>query len=279
MIAINLFRRVMSLEILSANGLAKQFTYPPFGMELEVDFESQTIIKLKLYNPTEETIKAVEPKKLLKKKIFSKAILTGGYENDQGLIISGEIFDFKVERQDTEVILNLSISDKIGTWLNTYIMKSYRKTPAQIIIMDVLRIGNIIPGKIVLAKNFPLNFYADSLKKSIEDLCRLTGSEFYFSDGVLNMQPVDLFSKASVIHLDHTSGLIGTPEKIPMGWKIKSLYRYQFKKNTIVSVDSRNLGGQVKILKGKGKFSTVSEDSYSELEVMAPVNLKAVVPV
>ncbi|EMY78887.1 hypothetical protein LEP1GSC060_0782 [Leptospira weilii serovar Ranarum str. ICFT] len=264
-----LFGRVASLEILPKVGLGKEFRYPPFDLEFETELDKLNLTKVTLYNVNEDTVRLVGAKSKGKGFQYPTALLNAGYKDENGLVVSGEVILPKFKREGTEKKLEFQISGNAGSWSGFYIMKTYTNLPAQTVILDILNQGNIKPGRITLGENKIVNFSANTtLGDCIRRFCNLTKSEYWFQDGFLHIDSRNPSKKNSGIYLDHSSGLIGVPEKGRKTWKVTSLFRHKFKKNTVITVKGGGLDSECRIVSGKHKFSTFDSSNYSELEVL-----------
>ncbi|UOG61426.1 phage protein [Leptospira noguchii] len=264
-----LFGRTVSLEILPKVGLGKEFTYPPFNLEFESDLSALNLTKVSLLNVNEDTIQLVGAKSKGASFLYPTAMLSAGYNDENGLVVSGEVIYPKFRQDGPNKILEFTISANAGSWNSFYIMKTYSKLPAQTVILDILTQGNIKPGTIVLGENKVISFSATrTLGECIKNFCDLTGSQYWMQDGLLHISPLDPPSKPSIIFLDNSSGLIGVPEKSQKTWKITSLFRHKFKLNMVIAVKGGNLDGECRIVKGKHRFSTFQTTNYTELEVL-----------
>lgn len=262
-----LFKRIASIDLIPVSGLAKTFNYPPFRIDFETDLDRFASTKIRLYNPNKATIEACDPVKVGTSFQYADLVLTAGYEDLNGVVCGGKIFQIKVTYAGTDKILELSVSEKAGIWSETNILKSYKKTPASVILADICETSNIQIGKISLGEDKLLSYGATSLRKAIDDICNNTNSEFYFDEGKIFIVGKSIPSLPSQIYLDHTSGLIGRPEKLEKKrWKVRSLFRHEFRFNQVIKVRGGELDSQIKIIKGKGKFSTHSNEAYSEIE-------------
>ncbi|EMO53166.1 phage protein [Leptospira noguchii] len=263
-----LFGRTVSLEILPATGVAKEFCYPPFNFEFETELDGLNLTQVTMYNVNEETLRLVSARMKEKKFQYPSALLNAGYKDENGLVVSGEIIHPKWKQEGTNKKLEFQISGSAGAWTRTYIMKTYTNLPARNVIIDILNQGNLKPGRIQLGINKIVNFSANTeLGDCIRRFCNLTKSQYWFQDGQIHFDSLDPSKKNSVIFLDHSSGLIGVPEKGQNTWKLTSLFRHKFKKNMIVSVKGGGLDSECRIVGGKHKFSTLNTDCFSELEV------------
>ncbi|WP_061254191.1 phage protein [Leptospira interrogans] len=264
-----LFGRVVSLEILPKTGLGKEFTYPPFDLEFESDLEKLNITKVLIYNANDDTIEMVGAKTKGQGFLYPTAMLSAGYKDENGLVVSGEVILPKMRQEGPNKILEFTISANAGSWNSFYIMKTYSKLPAQTVILDILTQGNIKPGSITLGEDKVINFSATkSLGECIKSFCELTHSQYWMQDGLLHISPLDPPSKPSTIFLDNSSGLIGVPEKGQKTWKVTSLFRHKFKLNQVIAVKGGSLDGECRIVKGKHRFSTFQTTNYTELEVL-----------
>lgn len=262
-----LFKRIASIDLIPVSGLAKTFIYPPFRIDFETDFDRFASTKIRLYNPNKNTIEACDPVKVGSSFQYADLVLTAGYEDLSGIVCGGKIFQSKVTNSGTDKILELSISEKAGVWSETNILKSYKKTPANVILADICESSNIQIGKISLGENKLLSYGATSLRKAIDDICNNTGSEFYFDEGKIYIVSKTSSAQPSQIYVDYTSGLIGRPEKLEKKrWKVRSLFRHEFRFNQVIKVKGGDLDSQIKIIKGKSKFSTHSNEAYSDIE-------------
>jgi len=253
-----LFSRVAEVAITpTLGGIAKTFSYPPFRIDFETEFDQFNSTKLRLYNPNQDTINSIESKTIGGVKRYPDIFVTAGYRDLSGICCSGKIYKYKVSNQSTDRILELECTEQAGVWSNTSIYKSYSKMTAETIIQQILASTDIKVGKIELSKNPTIRFTATSLQKSITDLCKLTESQFFFRDGEIYIQPLESTPVPSQILLDYTSGLIGKPEKIgDKKWKIQSLFRPEYRRNLVLYVKGGDLDSQIKIVKGKNKFSS-----------------------
>lgn len=262
-----LFKRIASIDLIPVSGLAKTFNYPPFRIDFETEYDQFASTKIRLYNPNKNTIEACDPVKVGSVFQYADMILSAGYEDLSGVVCGGKIFQSKVANSGTDKILELSVSEKAGIWSETNILKSYKSTPANVILADICESSNIQIGKISLGETKLLSYAATSLRKAIVDICNNTESEFYFNEGKIYIVGRSSSSPSSQIYLDYTSGLIGRPEKLEKKrWKIRSLFRHEFRFNQVIKVKGGELDSQVKIIKGKSKFSTHTNEAYSDIE-------------
>ncbi|MBM9576959.1 hypothetical protein JWG45_07310 [Leptospira sp. 201903070] len=264
-----LFGRVASLEILPKSGLSKEFKYPPFHIEFETELDKLNLTQVTLYNVNDDSMQLIGAKSKGKGFQYPTAFLSAGYKDENGLVVSGEVIDPKFKQDGTNKKLEFKISGNVGSWSGFYIMKTYSNLPAQTVILDILKQGNIKAGKITLGENKTISFSANtSLGDCISRFCNLTKSQFWFQDGFFHLDKRDPAKKNSVIFLDYSSGLIGVPEKGQNTWKVTSLFRHKFKKNLVVTVKGGGLDSDCRIVAGKHKFSTFDSSCYSELEVL-----------
>lgn len=266
MIGSRLYKRTAELEIQPVAGISKTFSSPPFRIDFETEFDRFSSTKIKLYNPNQDTIDSVESKKIAGRLQYAKLFLTAGYEDSAGIVVAGSIYKYTNKKQGADRILELQSTEQASSWSSSVNRKSYKKLPAQIIISDILANSDILIGKIQLKNNTLISYTSSTLKKSVDDICRMTESEFYFKENRIFIQPIGYTPVPSQILLDYTSGLIDRPEKIEnKKWKIKSLFRHEFRLNQVLYVQAGDLDSQIKIVKGKSRFSSHA-DSNSEFE-------------
>ena len=261
-----LYKRTAELEIKPVSGASKTFSSPPFRIDFETEFDRFSSTKIKLYNPNQDTIDSVASQKIAGELQYAKLFLTAGYEDSAGVVVAGSIYKYSNKKQGADRILELQSTEQASSWSESVFRKNYKDFPAQLIILDILEKSDILIGKIELKNNILLNYTSSTLKKSVDDICRMTESEFYFKENRIYIQPVGYSPIPSQILLDYSSGLIDRPEKIEnKKWKIKSLFRHEFRLNQVLYVKGGDLDSQIKIIKGKSRFSSHA-DSNSDFE-------------
>lgn len=260
---IALFQRQISVEILPLQGLSRTFANP-FHISFETEFDRFNSSTVRLFNPNKQTIAATESQKSGRGRKYPQLNLTAGYKDEHGMVVSGEIYESKTKKEGPDNILEMKVSEKAGSWGATQIMKNYYRLNVSLILPDIISRAKLELGLFQLGSDVRVSHYSRTLKNSIENLCKLSESEYYWENGKINIQPLSPSSKNAVILLDYSSGLIGHPEKDNGQWKVRSLFRHKLKKNVSVRVSSAEFDGQLRITKGKHKFSNFESDSYTE---------------
>ena len=78
-------------------------------------------------------------------------------------------------------------------------------------------------------------------KDKLQKLCDKNGLNFNVTDQAINIWPKGLALDQNVIVLDPTSGLIGSPERIEKGYKVKSQLNADINPGKLLAVDSAYL--------------------------------------
>lgn len=114
--------------------------------------------------------------------------------------------------------------------------------------------------------------YKGAAVDKLKVLCDQIGLNFSIDDQVIRIWPKDAAADNEVLLLDRTSGMVGSPEPIEGGWKIRSLLRHEFKPGDLLFVDSLTVQGVQLIQRieydgsttGNNWFSTFYTTGYQE---------------
>jgi len=262
-----LFGKICNLRI--GNAL---FKYPPFSIEFEQtqDLNKPSVTKVKLYNPNNDTVKAVEPKPKGKTFEYVEIQIDAGFESDYGTVCVGEISDYHIYKQGVDRILELTVGDIAGKWANLIIGKSFNNMTNQDILDNVLDIaqakGKVLLGEIKKMKSFS----AGSFKDVIKNLTKSSSSNYYFRNGKVYIEPKDPAKINSIAYISPTTGLIKDIEKETKGYKFNTVFFYNVQVGDMVQIqDNKYDKTNVKIVGVKKLFSTfgTSECQYRAVEI------------
>lgn len=215
--------------------------------------------EISLWNISKETAGNVE--------VGTEVILSAGYEGDVGVIFRGEVGDFETVYHDVDRELKLYISDGLDLY-GEDIIKTYEGVNASVIAEDVfelagIRVGRIEPADDIRYIRLVLNH---SIEHTIERLVNDTGSKFYIKNGLGYLVRAD-YTDGAVVFLDDSSGLLNSPEKImiddKVGWRIMCLLEHRITIGSLVSVVSRSISGNFRVVEG-----THDSDFITEIEVL-----------
>ncbi len=249
----------------------KKYTAP-----IAMDFKNSFSIKgsdsttAHIYNPSKETIESVEPKAGLNQTIAIDA----GYEDDHGLCVFGEIYEFSVNNTGIDRILEMKIHDSTTKWANTRVSKTWpENTKASTVIKDLTGIFGLDLGKTEVGadKVFPRGVsFNVKLKKALEQMAKETGSDFFLRNSRLYFQSaLDKGIKTGVI-LNEANGLIGRPESRIINnearWIIKSLFNYKIGPGELIRVESKDFSEDCKVISGNHSYTDAK--AYTEMEVV-----------
>ena len=244
----------------------KKFSYPPFSIEFETqeDLDVLRSTTIRLYNPNDDTTSSCKGKKKGKITEYSLIEVEAGYKDNIGKVFKGEIIDYKLKKTSKDRILEIQVADKTALiWATKIINKTYKDMTASEIIKDMAgsRVGRIQLGNDKMYKRF----IARRFHYAVRRIARETDSNYYCTSGFLNMQPKG-FVKKNAIRLDYTTGLIGVPEYIKGGYRIKTLFLYELTPGKSVNLFTDKIKNIFRVGKVKKMFSTF-KDSYCVAEV------------
>jgi hypothetical protein len=247
----------------------KAFKSPPFSIEFTQTAKIGTLMSnvLKLYNPSNDTIKLFESKKIGGKTIYPKILIEAGYKELNGTCTIGEVTDFKVSFGPPDRIIEAKIGDISGKWINGYVNQTYNNMSAKFVLTAMFASVGVLASSIELgqSKSYP-SITIRKFSDAVRQICRDTKSEFTFKNGLIRISPITPRLKKAKL-LSPTTGLIGKPEKIPSGYKIKTLFIYDIEVGDYVMVESQDLKNSFKITSYKKTFSSFG-NAECEFEVI-----------
>lgn len=235
------------------------FTSPPFSIEFDQTLKigRLTQTKAKLYNPAPATIKTAEPKKIGKTTVFTEVIIDAGYEDDFGTAVLGLIHDYKVIQKGPDKILEMTIGDATNKWINNLVAKSWEKSLASVILLEILQTAGITSTVLLGEDKFYRTFSARTMKGAIQKIAKDTGSQFYFKNGIFKIEPQTPPKTRQVLFITPDSGLVNSIQKTKNGFKFKTLFFYKLLMGDIVQIEDKNTPSSVvRLIKGKKKFSS-----------------------
>lgn len=254
----SLFNRVCQVNI-----SGRVFEYPPFSIEFEKTARVGTLstTTVRLFNPSEATVQLVEGKRTGTATIFPLISIVAGYKELFGAVVTGEITGSEVKKQGVDRILEIKVCDKTFIWANAIVNKSFRNVTGTAAInaaMTAVGItGTVRLGVDRTYRSITLTTFRDA----VQQICRDTQSEFFFSDGVLTIQPALINTPKNIIKLSADSGLLGSPQKTGTGFRFTTLFLYNVSAGAWAQLDAENIKQTVKITQSKHKFSSFGQTS------------------
>ena len=259
-----LFDRVCTINI-----SGKEFKSPPFSIEFTQTAKIGTLMAnvLKLYNPSNDTIKLFESKKVAGRTVYPKVLIEAGYKEQNGTCTIGEVTDFKVQYGPPDRIIEAKIGDISSAWINGYVNQTNNNMSAQFILRSIFLVTGVQASAIELGQNktYP-TITIRKLSDAIRQICRDTKSEFTFKNGLIRISPIIPRLKKAKL-LSPTTGLVGKPEKLPQGYKINTLFIYDIEVGDYVLIQSDELNAPFKVTSYKKTFSSFG-NAGCEFEVI-----------
>lgn len=215
--------------------------------------------EISLWNVSSDTSGGLE--------IGTEIILSAGYKGDVGVIFKGKVGDFETVYHDVDRELLIYISDGVDL-LEEDIIKSYENARASVVVKDVfdlvgIKVGKIEPADDIVYYRLVLDH---TIESTIERLIEDTGSKFYIKNGLGYFVSPD-YNDGERVFLDETSGLLDSPERLviddKIGWKIMSLLEHRITIGSVVSVASRTIRGDFRVIEG-----THDSEFITEIEVL-----------
>ncbi len=221
-----------------------------------------------IYNPSEETIANVAPGTSLK-----SITIEAGYENDYGVCIIGEIYNYSVQNNGAETILSLKIGDSTTKWANKLINNTWRKNAkASEMVQDIANALGLDTGKIQVGQDITYSretSFTTHARKALKQMALETNSHFFVRNGRLYFQPKNDQGVQTGVQLSASSGLLNKPEKINIenteSWKIKSLFNYKIGAAENIQVQSSTFSGTAKVIRGQHFYGI--KEGFTQIEV------------
>jgi hypothetical protein len=248
----------------------------PYTLTFQSDFsmKGRSNTRAYIFNPSEETIENVAPRKGENQKITIDA----GFTNDHGICIIGEIYHYNVSKQGFKRYLELFISDSITQFSGIKISKTWDKgVKASSVINDIVGISGIDPGKIEIKndKTYERGItFNTHIQRALYQMKKETESDFFLRNGKLYFLPKNDPGIKTGIELSSTTGLLDKPEILAMNkngkyvfqGSVKSLFNYRVGPGEHINIISEDYNGKCKVIKGNHYFS--ENEAYTEMEVV-----------
>ncbi len=279
------FLRNIEVKIESPDGKTKIFSHNlkeaiQFSIVFGVEFDKTNVTTISLYNILNSTIEMCVPKTGKNKSDTqaARAELSVGYGDDLSMIAKGEILQHTVKLSGPDRILEFKISDMINKLFGFSVTETFEKTLVSSILKQLFATYGIPYYALRFSEDVlvdRITFSGESLGFVIDQLAKRVKAHKYFQIGRLIIEDEN-WSKQhksnSVVLLDRTSGLIGTPSKIKTGWKVKSLLNPLIQRGETVhlrfqdNTTSSKIDSQFIVLKGQHRGGSMISDYFTEFE-------------
>lgn len=260
------YNRIASLNIEGKIFKYDLSTDDRFQIEFSIDFDIAKVSNsatIKIYNINDATIESVRPKINGKQKELKLVTLEAGYKDNHGIVLAGEIYDSKVEKNGVDKILELKCGGNLSKFGNYPVNKTFNNKSTSYIVQQLLLAAGFSGGSVTPEKeiNYP-SIVINDLRSGLKRLAKDSESQLYISNNAV------YFTKASatneVVLLDFTSGLLQEPEKTDLGYSVKSLFNYKILQGNKILVKA-NKDYTLKVVRGKHDFN-VSGQSITTFE-------------
>lgn len=229
----------------------------------KTDAQTPNEAEFAIYNISRDTSQKL-------RKSFTDIIFSAGYENNQGLIFSGNIKSFEQKREGSNIVLKINAGDGDKGYNYTVINKTLAAgaTPDQIVstaasAMEIpigykseLRADALPRGKVMYGQP----------KNVLREQCKNQGCTWSIQDGQILMLKRTEVKKGTAILLSKDTGLINIPEQNEDGLKAQCLLNPQLNIGSVVEIKSEfnpDLNGQYRLISIDHKGDTHSNEWYS----------------
>ncbi len=212
---------------------------------------SNNSAEIRIFNASKTTIATLE----LDKTVVT---LSAGYEKGfgVGVVFSGDVADIRTERSGADIVTIIELSEGTTVINDKSVSLSMAGvvSPLDALNKLALQMGittNITPG--IPFKPYQSGFTAfGAPMNAISKICKKIKCDYSIESGVLNVWSSINGKSEAVVLFSPQSGLIGIPEKIKIdkknGWSIKSLLNSSAMPGTMISVLSKAVTGNIKII-------------------------------
>lgn len=257
------YKREYELAFRASDGFEKVLTQKADKLGLMIDFNitksitsTPNMATIGITNPGPDTIATLQ-----KEGVVS---LKAGYEDDIALILSGDKQSAYYSSDGGTQRIELKVLEGVGGYKDLQISKNYSLgTTSLDIINDLV---NFIIGAIPSVDSVDTYIIAhanvyiepqvvfgqalDLLKKFLEPL----RYEYFINNGVLQILPVNGFTRAFQVPVNSSTGMIGSPKPIMQtdktkkarnGIEIQSILNYNFDIGRTILVNSKEINNEI----------------------------------
>lgn len=249
----------------------------PFVLEFSTSFSTRGCgnTRAAIYNPSDETIENVEPRGGENQTI----IIDAGFEDDHGICIIGEVYEYDIKTMGTERILTMSISDSATRLSTIKICRTWHPdVKASVIINDLISESGIDAGKVNVRDNktYPRGITLNTtLVNAFEQMAKDTHSDFFIRNEKIYFQTDDDEGIKTGILLSPATGLIEKPVMVSVKngngnirkqGSVKSLFNYKIGSGEQIRIESETFTGDCRVISGEHNYS--EENASTLMEVM-----------
>lgn len=220
-------------------------------------------------------------------------VLNAGYKNNSGLLFKGTITrqnssqgrTYHARRRmeihkkgDVDWVTTLVCRDGIKhlapDMYITISLESPDLTERQVLNKVIDKLNDKVKlekGTIKFLKETKINngiSFSSPFKVIMDYICLKNNLQWYITDEIIYVLPIKTAINDSVIVLDETSGMIGSPETTDTGYKVVSLSRHEFAIGKLVKINSQLVKGIFLIANLTHTGDTSSTNWYTELELI-----------
>lgn len=206
------------------------------------DTESPNEAKIRVWNLSDNTLQRA-------KKEFDRVILQAGYQDNYGLIYSGNIIGKRVIREGgVDTILELTCGDGDDAYINA-VMNKTLKAGAQ--PKDVIQEVQGSFGEYDVQNGDIPDLGGQSLprgkvmfgmtRKYAREAAFTTDTSWSIQDGKMTMVKHDSYLPGEAVVLTASTGLIESPEQSNDGIKVKCLLNPKLRVNGRIKIDNESI--------------------------------------
>lgn len=256
-----LFDRQATLQIGS-----KLYKSDDIDIEFNVPFSTENepdISEISVYN--------LSPASIANIKKDTKVVLSAGYKNNIGLLISGNVATFKTTIETVDKKTTMKVATAINAWKEMKIHKTYAKgTTSQDILSDLINNFGVTIADMSVVKNVTYKkgkTVSGRLKDVVKKLALETDSKFYMDKDRAYVRDYKKGTQSGFV-LSSFTGLLGSPEAAEIkegqkttkqGWKLKCLLNHNIFTDSIIVLDSKLVKGNFRVVKGKHTSEWITE--------------------
>ena len=261
-----LYNRFINVSVGQSNQTGKEIKDLKFTFKIEKFFESTpNNLNLSIYNLSKDTYDFIKKGMIL--------IIDAGYQEDHGVIFTGNIDKVTTTKQKPDVITTLESKDGLKSLINTYVFKTFAANTSVSTIINYL-ISEMGFSKGTLS-GIPLDkkilngvSLAGSAKSYMDKYSKSYNFKWFVNDNFIHvLKPNETVNNQAIL-LNSKSGLLSGLEPTEKGFKVRSLLRWSLNPGNYVKIETSKENDFFKVLNVTHSGDSRANDWFSEMELV-----------
>lgn len=211
----------------------------------QADLPSPSNCEIHVFNLSQDTMQQIQGE-------YSEVVVQAGYQNGNfGIIFRGDVRHYRISRPDgTTNQLDIMAADGERAFNNAMVQKSLAAGATVTDQIEAVREGfkswgldigynGIAPGDAIALGRGKTMF--GLARTALTSITRANHATWSISDGKINILPLDGYLPGEVIKLNRDTGLIGRPEQMQEGIKVRCLLNPRIVPGRLIQIDQKSV--------------------------------------